>query len=50
MKEDVLLDYGDIKMRVELPSPAVVVRQGKTYKDPAEVDPHEATREALKTL
>jgi len=48
MKEDVLLDYGDIKMRIELPSSAVVVRHGKTYKDPAEVDPHEATREALK--
>jgi len=34
-------------MRVELPDSAVVVRYGKTYTDPPEVDPYEATRKAL---
>lgn len=46
MKE-VLLDYGDSRMRVELPDTSVVVRYGKTYTDPPEVDPYEATRRAL---
>ncbi len=45
--QEVLLDYGDGKMRVELPASAVVVRYGKTYTDPPEVDPVEATRKAL---
>jgi len=45
--QEVLLDYGDGKMRVELPDSAVVVRYGKTYTDPPEVDPYEATRKAL---
>jgi lactate racemase len=45
--QDVLLDYGDTKMRVELPDSAVIVRYGKTYTDPPEVDPYEATRKAL---
>ena len=46
MKE-VLLDYGDTRMCVELPDSAVVVRYGETYTDPPEVDPLEATRKAL---
>ncbi len=45
--QEVLLDYGDGKMRVELPDSAMVVRYGKTYTDPPEVDPYEATRKAL---
>lgn len=45
--QEVLLDYGDGKMRVELPDSAVVVRYGKTYTDPPEADPVEATRKAL---
>ncbi len=45
--QEVLLDYGDGHMRVELPDSAVVVRYGKTYTDPPEVDPAEATRKAL---
>ena len=48
MKE-ILIDYGDGKMAIELPGSAVVVRYGETYKDPAPCDPHEATRHALKT-
>ena len=46
MKE-VLLDYGDRHMPVELPDSAVVVRYGETYTDPPGVDPVEATRRAL---
>ena len=46
MKE-VLLDYGDTQMGVELPDSAIVVRYGQTYEDPPEVDPYEATRKAL---
>ena len=34
-------------MSVELPDSATVVRYGKTYTDPPEVDPVEATRKAL---
>jgi nickel-dependent lactate racemase len=45
--QEVLLDYGDGRMRVELPDTAVVVRYGKTYTDPPGVDPVEATRKAL---
>src|SRR5512141_1463651 len=45
--QEVLLDYGDSRMRVELPDSAVVVRYGKTYTDPPEIDPFEATRNAL---
>jgi nickel-dependent lactate racemase len=41
------LDYGDTSMPVELPDSACVVRYGKTYSDPPEVDPYEATRKAL---
>jgi nickel-dependent lactate racemase len=45
--QEVLLDYGDTRTRVELPDTATVVRYGKTYTDPPEVDPIEATRRAL---
>jgi nickel-dependent lactate racemase len=46
MKE-VVLDYGDGQMQVEVPDTALVVRYGQTYTDPPEVDPFEATRQAL---
>ena len=36
---NVLLDYGDTRMAVELPDSAIVVRYGETYTDPPEVDP-----------
>ena len=45
--QDVLLDYGDTRMRVELPDSAMVVRYGKTYTDPPAVDAVDATRKAL---
>jgi nickel-dependent lactate racemase len=45
--EEVLLDYGETKMRVELPETATVVRYGEAYSDPPEVDPHEITRKTL---
>jgi len=45
--QQILLDYGDSKMATELPDSAVVVRYGKTYTDPPEVDAHEATQAAL---
>ncbi|MBN2035049.1 MAG: DUF2088 domain-containing protein [Deltaproteobacteria bacterium] len=45
--QEVLLDYGDNRMRIELPDSAIVVRHGKTYTDPTEIDPYEATRKAL---
>jgi nickel-dependent lactate racemase len=44
---ELLLDYGDSHMRVELPHTAVVVRYGETYEDPPKVDPAEATLRAL---
>ena len=48
--QDVLLDYGDSKMRVELPDHATVIRYGKTYQDPAPVgDSVELTTQALKS-
>ena len=47
MKE-VLLEYGDGKMPVQLPDSAVVVRYGETYQDPPPAeDPVEVTRRAL---
>jgi len=47
MKE-VLLDYGDSKMRVELPDTAEIVRYGETYVDPKGTgDPREAAKKAL---
>lgn len=46
--QDVLLDYGDGKMRVALPDHATVVRYGQTYKDPEPLgDSIELTRSAL---
>ena len=42
-------DYGDIKMRVELPDTTTVVEYGKTYSDPPKTDPIAATRAALAT-
>ena len=48
--QDVLLDYGDSKMRVELPDHATVIRYGKTYKDPAPLgDSVALTTQALKS-
>ena len=47
--QDVLLDYGDGHMRVELPDSATVVRYGRTYTDPPAVDSREATLKALET-
>lgn len=44
---NVLFDYGDGKMAVELPDSATVVRYGHTYTDPPEVDPYAAVRAAL---
>ncbi|SKA39367.1 lactate racemase domain-containing protein [Consotaella salsifontis] len=46
--QDVLLDYGDSRMKVELPDTATVVRFGQSYQDPPAVDPVEATRNALR--
>ncbi len=46
--KDVLLDYGDTKMRVELPDSATVVRYKETYNDPAPLgDSVELTKKAL---
>ncbi|MBC8449798.1 MAG: DUF2088 domain-containing protein [Chloroflexi bacterium] len=44
---EILLDYGDGLMPVRVPDGATVVRYGETYVDPPEVDPWEATRQAL---
>ena len=44
---NVLLDYGDGKMSVELPDSATIVRYGQTYVDPPEVDAHSAVQHAL---
>lgn len=46
MKE-VLLDYGDGHMQVELPDSATIVRYGETYTEPPEIDPVAATKKAL---
>lgn len=45
--KDVLLDYGDTKMRIELPDTAQVLRLADVDTDPPAVDPAEATRRAL---
>ena len=45
--QEVLLDYGDTRMRVELPDSATVVRYGRTYTNPPVVDNYDATRKAL---
>ena len=46
MKE-VLFDYGDSKMSVELPDSAYVMSLGELDNDPPEVDPVEAAKKAL---
>ena len=45
--QDVMLDYGDGTMTVAVPDSATIVRYGETYNDPPEVDPWEATKQAL---
>lgn len=45
--QEVLLDYGDELMAVQVPDSATVARYGETWVDPPEVDPWEATRDAL---
>ena len=45
--QNVTLDYGDGTMSVDLPDSARIVRYGETYTDPPEVDPWQATRQAL---
>jgi nickel-dependent lactate racemase len=45
--QEILLDYGDSRMPIELPDSAFVVRYGQTYTDPPEVDPYETTKNAL---
>ena len=45
--QNVLLDYGESRMAVDLPETATVVRYGETYEDPPEVDPFATTRKAL---
>ncbi|MBW1996198.1 MAG: DUF2088 domain-containing protein, partial [Deltaproteobacteria bacterium] len=45
--QEIKLDYGDSYMGINLPDSAVVVRYGKTYTDPPQVDPYEVTRQAL---
>lgn len=44
---EVLLEYGDGKMAVEVPDTATVFHIGRDNTDPPEVDPREATRQAL---
>ena len=45
--QEILLDYGDTTMPIELPDSATVVRYGETYTDPPAIDPHEAIQAAL---
>lgn len=45
--QEVLLDYGDGHMPITLPDSATVVRYGEAYSDPPEIQPSEATRQAL---
>jgi len=45
--QQVLLDYGDERIPVQMPDSATVVHYGETYVDPPEVDPWQATRQAL---
>jgi len=44
---DVHLDYGDERMLVQVPDSSTIVRFGETYTDPPEIDPWQATRDAL---
>ncbi len=41
------LDYGDGLMSIDLPDSATIVKYGETFTDPPEVDPFNATRQAL---
>ena len=45
--QEILLDYGDTYMPIELPDTADVVRYNQTYTDPPEVDAYEAIKTAL---
>ena len=45
--QEVIMDYGDGNITVELPDSATVVEYGKTYVDPPGIDPVEATKKAL---
>lgn len=45
--KQVMLEYGDGMMQVEVPDTATIIRPGVDYTDPPEVDPWEATRRAL---
>jgi nickel-dependent lactate racemase len=45
--QELLLDYGDTPMPIELPDTVSIVRYGQTYTDPPEVDGYEATKAAL---
>ncbi|WP_338833072.1 Lactate racemase [Moorella humiferrea] len=45
--QEVLIEYGDGKMPIEVPDTATVFQVGRDNVDPPEVDPWEATRKAL---
>jgi len=45
--QEVLLDYGDSHMRIELKDTAKILRYGVDYTDPPHADPYAATRRAL---
>lgn len=45
---EVLIEYGDEKMPIQIPNYALIVQAGRTHQDPPAVDPYQATREALK--
>lgn len=45
--EEIELNHGDGLMRVSVPDGSTVVEYGRTYTDPPQVDPWEATRQAL---
>ena len=45
--QTVRFDYGDGHMDIELPDSATIVEYGKTYTDPAGINPRVATRKAL---
>ena len=47
--KDVLLDYGDKHLTVQLPDSATIVRYGDTYTDPPAVDPVAAVKKALES-
>ncbi|MGI9862367.1 lactate racemase domain-containing protein [Moorella naiadis] len=45
--QEVLLEYGDAKMPVEVPDTATIFQVGRDNVDPPAVDPYAATRQAL---